>query len=70
MKGVYVFALISHTIPSFAFDSHRVEFIDLDGLHAAIERRGHEARDIADGFPAHGDDEIILVQSVIGKHGG
>ena len=38
MKGVYVFALISHTIPSFAFDSHRVEFIDLDGLHAAIER--------------------------------
>lgn len=38
MQPVYVFALTSHTVPSFAVGRHRVEFLDLDGLHAAIER--------------------------------
>lgn len=39
MKAVYVFALTGHAIPSFAVGTHRVEFLDLAGLHAAVERR-------------------------------
>jgi hypothetical protein len=39
MQTVYVFALTSAAVPPFAIGSHRVEFLDLDGLHAAIERR-------------------------------
>jgi hypothetical protein len=38
MKAVYVFALTGRAIPSFTVDKHRVEFIDLGGVHAAIER--------------------------------
>jgi hypothetical protein len=34
-----VFALTSHAIPSFAVKRRRVEFLDLGGLHAAVERR-------------------------------
>src|SRR5579875_2255713 len=39
-------------------------------FHAAIERRGHEARDVADGLTADGDDEITLVDGVVGQHVG
>jgi len=39
MKALYVFALTGDAMPSFAVDEHRVEFIDLDGLHAAIAWR-------------------------------
>lgn len=39
MQAVYVFALTDHAIPSFAVAGHRVEFVDLAGLHAAVERR-------------------------------
>ena len=39
MQAVYVFALTSHTVPSFAVGRHRIEFLDVDGVHAAIERR-------------------------------
>jgi Gas vesicle synthesis protein GvpL/GvpF len=38
MKAVYVFAFTGRAIPSFTVDKHRVEFIDLGGVHAAIER--------------------------------
>ena len=38
MKAVYVFALTGRAIPSFTVDKHRVEFIELGGVHAAIER--------------------------------
>jgi len=38
-RTVYVFALTSHAIPSFAVKRRRVEFLDLGGLHAAVERR-------------------------------
>lgn len=40
MTAVYVFALTSHVAPSFAVGGHHIEFLDLIGLHAAIERRG------------------------------
>jgi len=39
MKAVYVFALTGQAIPSFVVAGRRVEFVDLSGLHAAIERR-------------------------------
>jgi hypothetical protein len=39
MKGVYVIALTGHAIPRFSLGSHRIEFIDLQGLHAAVQRR-------------------------------
>src|SRR6476619_5667598 len=39
MKALYVFALTGEAMPPFAVDEHRVEFIDLDGLHAEIARR-------------------------------
>lgn len=39
MKALYVFALTDDVMPSFAVDEHRVEFIDLAGLHVAVERR-------------------------------
>jgi hypothetical protein len=34
-----VFALTSHAIPSFALKRRRVDFLDLGGFHAAVERR-------------------------------
>jgi len=34
-----VFALTGDVIPSFRVGRHRVEFLDVDGVHAAIERR-------------------------------
>ena len=40
-RTVYVFALTSHTTPPFTVKRRRVEFVDLGGFHAAIERR-HE----------------------------
>jgi hypothetical protein len=38
-RTVYVFALTSHAIPSFALKRRRVDFLDLGGFHAAVERR-------------------------------
>ena len=37
-RTVYVFALTGHAIPSFALKRRRVEFLDLRGFHAAVER--------------------------------
>lgn len=39
MNHVYVVALTSHDAPSFSVEGHRIEFIDVDGVFAAIERR-------------------------------
>jgi len=39
MEALYVFALTGHTISPFVVAEHRVEFADLSGLHAAVERR-------------------------------
>lgn len=38
MTGVYVFAFTERPMPAFTVGEHRVEFIDLGGVHAAIER--------------------------------
>lgn len=40
-RTVYVFALTSHAMPPFAVKRRHVEFVDLAGFHAAVERR-HE----------------------------
>lgn len=39
MSHVYVVALTSHHCPPFHLDGRRIEFIDVDGLVAAVERR-------------------------------
>ena len=39
-------------------------------LHAAVEGRRDEAGDIADGLAADGDDEVVLVDGVVGEHVG
>lgn len=39
MSHVYVVALTSHHSPSFSVQGHRIEFIQVDGVYAAIERR-------------------------------
>jgi gas vesicle protein GvpL/GvpF len=38
MTSVYVFALTTHTLPRLMVNGHQIEFVDLHGLHAAIER--------------------------------
>lgn len=38
-RTVYVFALTSDAIPTFALERRRVEFLDLGGFHAVVERR-------------------------------
>jgi Gas vesicle synthesis protein GvpL/GvpF len=39
MSHVYVVALTSHHSPPFSVEGHRIEFIKVDGVFAAIERR-------------------------------
>jgi hypothetical protein len=39
MSHVYVVALTSHNSRPFSVDGHRIEFVDVDGVFAAIERR-------------------------------
>ncbi len=39
MSHVYVVALTSHHCPSFSVHGHRIEFIEIDGVFAVIERR-------------------------------
>jgi hypothetical protein len=38
MNRVYVFALTGHATSPFTVDEHRIEFMDLGDLHAAVER--------------------------------
>jgi gas vesicle protein GvpL/GvpF len=39
MSHVYVVALTSHHSPSLSVQGHRIEFIEIDGVFAAIEQR-------------------------------
>lgn len=39
MSALYVFALTGHTTAPFAVRGHRIEFLDVAGMHAAIESR-------------------------------
>jgi hypothetical protein len=39
MSHVYVVALTSHHAPPFSVEGHRIEFIEVDDVFAAIERR-------------------------------
>src|SRR6185369_5863128 len=39
MSAVYVFALTGHTTAPFTVRGHRVEFLDVADMHAAIESR-------------------------------
>ena len=39
MSHIYVLALTSHKYPSLVVDEHRIEFIKIDNVFAAVERR-------------------------------
>ena len=58
MNRVYVFALTGHATSPFTVDEHRIEFMDLGDLHAAVER--HVASPSVSESALRSQHEIVM----------
>jgi Gas vesicle synthesis protein GvpL/GvpF len=57
MSGVYVFALTSRRASPFMVQGHRIEFVKVDNLFAAVERR--------DAAPAISEQELRVQHAIV-----